>query len=101
MILKLSSTGLNQQNPASLTAAGFSGGKSEQFRYLSRRRRTRKKVAATASRRKRADEPSGPFCEKGGAAARAIDFFCKKKSEQAKLTPTWYTIGGSNPGHPD
>ena len=32
---------------------------------------------------------SETFHERGGAAVQAIDFLCNKKSEQAKLAPTW------------
>ena len=60
--------------------------------FLISRRRTRKKVVATANRRecvyKRAGAPSVPFCEKGGTVKRVTDFL-QKKSEQAQLVPTW------------
>jgi len=44
-----------------------------------RRRRARKKVVATVSRRecvyKRTGKPSEPFCEKGGTVKQVTDFF--------------------------
>ena len=40
------------------------------------------------------------FWEKGGAATRATDFLWKhKKSEQAKLAPTWQGQKDLNPRH--
>ena len=47
-----------------------------------RRRRTRKKVVATVSRRecvyKRTGKPSEPFYEKGGTVKQVTDFLHKK-----------------------
>ena len=51
---------------------------------------------------KRADKPSVPFYPKGHTyekrtAACLLDFLCNKKSEQAKLVPTWSGLRDSNP----
>ena len=53
---------------------------------------THKKLVATASRREdvynRTDRPSVTCCEGGGTVQQVTDFL-HKKSEQAKLVPTW------------
>ena len=57
------------------------------------RRHTRKKVIATVSRSERAckrtDEPSVPFCERGGTTEHMTDFSAKKNRNGAKSIPTW------------
>ncbi len=54
-----------------------------------RRRRIRKKVVATASRRvcvyKRTGKPSEPFYEKGGTVKQVTDFFAQKNRNKRNL----------------
>ena len=45
---------------------------------------------------KRAERLAVTFCEKGGTVKRVTDFLCNKKSEQAKLVPTWLPRLDSN-----
>ncbi len=49
----------------------------------------RKNTLAKMRQRKRADEPSVPFCDKGGMTARMTDFSVKKNRNGAKSIPTW------------
>ena len=64
------------------------------------RRHTRKKVIATVSRSERAckrtDEPSVPFCERGGMTEHMTDFSAKKNRNGAKSIPTWSCLAESN-----
>ena len=93
------------QAQGSRKAAAFweGGGMTERTNvFLRRRRLTRKKVVATGNRSecacKRAGEPSGLFCERGGARKRADVFLDKEKRSKAYFAPTWWwRYGDSNP----